>query len=244
MTDDSQGQVGTLNDALAAGFETADFEALKALYTEDAVLLPPRSRAIKGRQAIAAFWTGVRNRFSGMTFTTGEWKALGDAVARETGTYEMAGGEGGGTRGVGKFMMVWQKIDGAWQVESSIWSINPSLEARRPGQGAGAGAGAQGRGGQGGRQGSPGGGQRQGGQGGGYRQQGGGGQGGYGGGQRRGGIGGGAGVGGGGAGVIGAGRRGGQAQGGQREAGGGPGQNRRAQSLYDDNPGLYSNQDD
>lgn len=258
MTDGTQNQATTvLNEALATGFETADFESLKGLYAEDAVLLPPRSRLVKGRQAIATFWTGVRNRFAGMSFTTTEWKPLGGEVAREIGTYEMAAGEGGGAQSTGKFVTVWQQIEGVWLIESSIWSRNTDTPAVRGGQGAQRGVGQRGGQGGAGQRVGQGGGQV----GGGYRQagsqgyggQGGGGQGygqGGGGGRNRGGIGGGAGIGGGGgAGVIGAGRRsgpgGGQRPGGQRGGqGAGQGQNRREQSLYEDNPGLYSNRDD
>ncbi len=254
MTDDNQSQAITaLNEALAIGFETADFEALKALHTEDSVLLPPRNKPMRGRTAITGFWSGVRNRFAGMVFSTNEFKPLGEDLAREIGTFEMAAGEGGGTQSTGKYMIVWQNVDGAWTVESIIWSRNPEQpqQQRQAGQGAGQGAGrVQGagarQGGQGGgpmgyRQGggNQGGGNQGGGQGGGmqgsYRQAGYRGTG-LGGGGNRGGIGGGGGI-------AGAGRRGNPQQGGRQGQGGG-GQGGRAQNLYDDNPGLYSNRDD
>ena len=218
MTGDKQHDATTeLNEALAAGFAAGNFDALGPFYTEDATLLPPRGKVLEGRPAVSAFWAGVANRFNAVAFTTGALKDLGDAARRETGTYVM-GGEGQSAEG--KYVFVWQLVEGEWQIESAIWNRNGETGgARSQGQAQGQG---QGQRRQGGGQGA--------GQGGGYRR-GGGGQG-QGGGYRQGGgrpsfQGGGGGAGGR---RPGAGRRGGQGGG---QGGGG--------SLYDGNAGLYSN---
>ncbi len=258
MTGDQQHDVTTeFNEALAAAFAARNFEAVGPFYTEDARLMPPRGKFLDGRAAAAAFWLGVANRYSGMAFTTVDLKPLGDAVRRETGTYVMGSADGQATQG--KYVFVWQLVDGEWQIESSIWNRNAepaSGGGRRPGEGQGQ---RQGGGGQGGGQGGgPGGGQRRGGGGGGqggqggYRQGGGGQGGGYrqGGGRSSfqtggsglgggGGLGGGNGLGGGGAGGN---RRRGGGQGGPA-AGGGPGGSGGGDAgggAYDGNAGLYS----
>lgn len=258
MTGDQQHDVTTeFNEALAAAFAARNFEAVGPFYTEDARLMPPRGKFLDGRAAAAAFWLGVANRYSGMAFTTVDLKPLGDAVRRETGTYVMGSADGQATQG--KYVFVWQLVDGEWQIESSIWNRNAepaSGGGRRPGERQGQ---RQGGGGQGGQGGGPAGGQRRGGGGGGqggqggYRQGGGGGQGGgyrQGGGRPsfqtggsglggRGGLGGGNGLGGGGAGGN---RRRGGGQGGPA-AGGGPGGSGGGDAgggAYDGNAGLYS----
>ena len=259
MTGDQQHDVTTeFNEALAAAFAARNFEAVGPFYTEDARLMPPRGKFLDGRAAAAAFWLGVANRYSGMAFTTVDLKPLGDAVRRETGTYVMGSADGQATQG--KYVFVWQLVDGEWQIESSIWNRNAepaSGGGRRPGEGQGQ---RQGGGGQGGQGGGPGGGQRRGGGGGGggqggqggYRQGGGGQGGGYrqGGGRPSfqtggsglgggGGLGGGNGLGGGGAGGN---RRRGGGQGGPA-AGGGPGGSGGGDAgggAYDGNAGLYS----
>ena len=238
MTGDKQHDATTeFNEALAAGFAAGNFEALGPFYTEDASLLPPRGKFLDGRASAAAFWLGVANRFKSVVFTTMALKDLGDAARRETGTYAMGGADGQAVEG--KYVFVWQLVEGEWQIESAIWNRNgepggggrqgrgqgqqgqgQGQRRQEGGQGAGSGEGYR-RGGQGGR----GGGAGQGGAVGGYRQGGGrpsfqGGGGGAGGPRQGGGHGGGGGQGGGG-------------QGGGYGGGGG--------SLYDGNAGLYSN---
>jgi len=179
MTADQQHAATTeLNEALAAGFETGNLDEVGAFYTETSSLMPPRGKFIEGRGSIGAFWLGVRNRFSGIAFTTVNLKGFGDTVLRETGTYVMTANDEQSPSPQGKYVFVWELVDGEWQIESSIWNRNAetaSVGRRAGGQGL---PGGQGLGRQGGGQGA--GGYRQGGggrpsfQGGGGRRQGGG----------------------------------------------------------------------
>ncbi len=244
MTDDKQHDVTTeLNEALAAGFAAGDFEAVGAFYTEDTRLMPPRGKVLEGRGSVGGFWLGVANRFSAMTFTTGDLRTLADTVRRETGTYAMAPPEGqveGRPAIQGKYAFVWLLVDGEWQIESSIWNRSDAGGGRQQGQGQGRGQG----GGQGQRAGQ-GRGPAPGGQGGGYRRGPGGGQGaaGQGGEYRRaGGQGGAYRQGGGRPSFQGGGGAGGQRRGGgQGQAGGGYGGGGAAGGTYDGDGGLYSN---
>ena len=222
MTGDKQHDAtAELNEALTAGFAAGQFEALGPFYTEDASLLPPRGKILDGRAAAVNFWLGIANRFSAVAFTTVALKPLGDAARRETGTYTMSGQDRPTV--TGKYVFVWQLVDGEWQIESAIWNRNAEAGAgRRPGAGqgqnerrgaGGAGAGYQGGGGQG-----AGGGHRAGaGQGGGYRQRAGNAGGGY---------------------RSGGGRPSFQRAGGRRQ-GGGAGQGGGAQGHGDAGGGLY-----
>ncbi len=265
MTDANQNPATlAFNEALASAFESGDFQAVGKAFVEDGVVLPPRGRQIRGRDAIAMFWNGFGNRNAGISFATGETKAIGETMIRETGTVSLTPRNEGGQPASGKFLFLWLKDGDAWLLESAMWTRNNGEQAAQQGGrarqgGGGPGAYGQGGGGQRGyRQGGQGG-YRQGGNQGGNRQSGYQQQGGYG--RNRGGIGGQAGgVGGGGrAGVGGMGgqqRRGGQrGQGGQGQGGQGPGgqgaggqsaggQGRGAQNLYDQHLGLYSNRDD
>ena len=148
MTGDKQHDAtAEFNEALAAGFAATNFEALGPFYTEDAILLPPRGKILDGRAAAAAFWLGVAGRFTSVAFTTTTLKDLGGAARRETGTYVMGGADRPSVEG--KYVFVWQLVDGEWQIESAIWNRNGDTGAgRRQGQGPGQNARRQG-GGQG-----------------------------------------------------------------------------------------------
>ena len=185
MADNQHDATADFNEALKAAFDQGKYDELAVFYTADTVLLPPRGRMLEGRSLVSAFWRGVKTRFSGMVFTTTGLKALGDTAKRETGTYSTVASDGADGTLDGKYIFVWQLVDGDWQIESSIWNRSGSPgqgnEQGRRGQGDGQrrGSGQGGQLGQGQRRqgaGGQGGGYRQGAgdQGGGYRQGGGG----------------------------------------------------------------------
>ena len=180
MTGDNQHDATTeLNEALAASFAAGNFDGMGPFYTEDVRILPPRGKLLEGREAAVGFWRNVANRFDTIAYTTVDLKQLGDAARRETGTYAMRAPDDGQAV-QGKYIFVWQLVDGEWQIESGIWNRSGD-GAGRQGQGQGQGGRGAGQGGRGGgRGGQGGGGQRPGGQGpggqgggqggGGYRQ--------------------------------------------------------------------------
>jgi len=51
--------IQSLSDQFAKAFNTGDAAAVAALYTEDAIILPPGGEMMKGRSAIQAFWKGA-----------------------------------------------------------------------------------------------------------------------------------------------------------------------------------------
>jgi uncharacterized protein (TIGR02246 family) len=201
-----------LSQRVADNFNNGDFSALAEMFGEDAVLLPPGTAAVAGREDIRTFWRQSR-QFQSIAFDPGSVKPLGEYAARESGIMliGLRGNQQRPAREVrAKYLSLWQQVDGKWHLESCIWNIVREGQQRPVGaqgtgqdglRGGGGGGGrynqpnrgGQGGGGQGGR----GGGQGGGGQGGGGRfnrgGQGGGGQGGRGGGQGGGGQGGGGG---------------------------------------------------
>ena len=76
-----------LNDRFAQAFNAGDGAAVAALYTEDAVILPPGGEMMKGRNAIQTFWTGATKQLGDGKLTTVEVKPLGSEAAREIGTF-------------------------------------------------------------------------------------------------------------------------------------------------------------
>ncbi len=134
-----------LNDALASAFARSDFSKIADFYAAEAMLLPPRGKAVQGRDSITAFWLGFGNRFAGIVFTTADVRLIGEDVARETGTYATSGTGEQQAPGQGKYLFLWERVNGEWRIESSIWTRNPEA---RGGQGQG-GGGQGGRGGMG-----------------------------------------------------------------------------------------------
>jgi ketosteroid isomerase-like protein len=134
-----------LNKQFVEAFKTRDFAALAGMFTEDAVMLPPRRDMITGKRNIQSFWTQAR-RIRQVRFDSDSVATLGGDVIREIGTFRMLLERGGSRRGdeeaseddiaggadrttasreiVGKYVFLWRKIKGEWKLETSMWNRN------------------------------------------------------------------------------------------------------------------------
>ncbi len=143
-----------LNKQFVEAFKTRDFSAVANMFTEDAVMLPPRRNIITGKSKIQSFWTRSK-RLHELKFDTDSVTTLGNDIVREIGTLRMLvgqsrlgrGGEESGNassdqvdRGqpreiLGKYVFVWRKVGGDWRLETSIWNRNrPGTPSRRRGR--------------------------------------------------------------------------------------------------------------
>lgn len=119
-----------VDSAIIAG----DSEAYVALITDDAVLLPPNSPPVSGKEAIRAW-----NERMSAQFRIERYEPVDDEVivmdgwafrrARFTWTVSSAGG-GAPVTDSGKFMIIYQRQpDGSWKVARDIW--NSDIPARQ-----------------------------------------------------------------------------------------------------------------
>ena len=113
-----------LNDSWTAAFNKGDAAAVAALYTEDAYVLPPGSEIVKGRAAIEAFWRQAAQQMSDAKLTTVDVLPLGRSAAREIGTVTLKTKSQPPQEVVGKYVVVWRKINGQWVLITDIWNTN------------------------------------------------------------------------------------------------------------------------
>lgn len=99
-----------------------DWDALAALYTEKAVLMPPNQELAIGRSAI-------RNVFSPLTIRDFQLEAVeidgrGDlAFSRGTYSWTVSVGEGEPVPDHGKWLAIWrEQADGTWLLSQDIWN--------------------------------------------------------------------------------------------------------------------------
>jgi uncharacterized protein (TIGR02246 family) len=103
-------------------FNKGDFTGIGALYTKDAVALPPDSSLVKGRDAISTMWKDVADKVSEPVLTTTDVKRLSPKAAREIGTFKLK------TKGQnpqdlsGKYVVIWEKEQGSWKLSTDIWN--------------------------------------------------------------------------------------------------------------------------
>ncbi len=111
--------------AWANAYNSGDADAMGANYAEDAVLLPPNAPAATGRTAIQEFLAAdsAGSRAAGLTFNLpgdGPVQVSGD-LAYESGSFSVTDAAGA-TVATGKYIGVFNKIDGKWLLVRDTWN--------------------------------------------------------------------------------------------------------------------------
>lgn len=107
----------------AGRLKAQDADGTAAMYTEDAVLLPPDLPPVSGRAAIREFFARTNAGGSpGVELATVETLVLGDHAWRQ-GSFRLDG-PGDGEPVTGKFVELWKKVDGRWLIHRDIWNSN------------------------------------------------------------------------------------------------------------------------
>lgn len=110
--------------AWEAAWNAGDIAAVAALYTEDAVLLPPGSEPVEGRAAIQAYWQEVYDAMPGVKtdLETIEHEVF-DGVTIERGSYVNTDPDGAHLDH-GKFVAIWTNVDGEWRIARDIFNTS------------------------------------------------------------------------------------------------------------------------
>lgn len=107
-----------LEEAVAKG----DAAAIAAIYTANAIILPPDSPPIQGREAIQEYMKGLfAAGIDGLDVETVEVNRFDDiAIERANLTIK----SGGKVVDRGKSLVVWRLVDGQWLYVRDMWSMN------------------------------------------------------------------------------------------------------------------------
>ena len=122
-------EIEAVNEKFIAALNGGDAAGIAALYTEDAMLLPPNSEMLEGREAAQAFWQGgIDMGIKEGTLETEIVEAQGNA-AYEVGKYTLIIEPPGGPTitDKGKYLVVWKRQEGSWKLHADMW--NTSLPA-------------------------------------------------------------------------------------------------------------------
>ena len=122
-TDEVARVIRELDEAFVRNVAAGDIATMvDGFYAADAVLLPPGSPRVGGREAIVAFWTAmVGMGIANVTLETTEVSASGD-LAYGVGRYELSIG---GERKVGKYVVVYRRQeDGSYRAVVDSFSAD------------------------------------------------------------------------------------------------------------------------
>lgn len=101
------------------GYLTAQNDsAITALYTDDAVLLPPGQPRVSGHAAIRQFWAGLWALKATLALASVGVRVAGD-LAVEEGNWDFTAGE---MKDHGKYVVIWARTGGSWKAIQDIWN--------------------------------------------------------------------------------------------------------------------------
>ena len=108
-----------LLDHWEAAFNAGDYAAMAAVYTEDAIRMPPGEELIRGPAAIAE----RSNQFAGFKIELNSYSGLMDGdLGTSWGTYKLVGKiEGEPVTIEGRWMNAVKKTSDGWKIYRDIW---------------------------------------------------------------------------------------------------------------------------
>ncbi len=104
-----------------------DAHALARLYTEDAILLPPDSEPLQGRQAIQAHFQEILDATRDIQIGVADFSSS-STLAAASGRYwqEVAGAAGEVSRISGTYMTVLRRDGRSWRIRSQLFRPDPA----------------------------------------------------------------------------------------------------------------------
>lgn len=115
------------NRKFEAAFSRQDADALTDLYTANALLFPPGSEPVSGRDAIREFWAGLfASGVDGVDLTTREVQSMGD-LAYELGTATPR--TGSEVVDEVRYTVIWRKDGDTWKLHRDLWNSSKAPPA-------------------------------------------------------------------------------------------------------------------
>jgi len=125
----SKVELGQMNRDFAAALNAKDAKAAAALYTEDAVLIPPGEPVVRGREAIEEYWRGAIESGGVRDVSVETMDALSSgSLGYETGSFVLTanGPDGEAVVDRGRYVeLLRREPDGRWLSTHGIWNASP-----------------------------------------------------------------------------------------------------------------------
>jgi len=125
----SKVELGQMNRDFAAALNAKDAKAAAALYTEDAVLIPPGEALVRGREAIEQYWRGAIESGGVRDVSVETMDALSSgSLGYETGSFVLSanGPDGEAVVERGRYIeLLRREPDGRWLSTHGIWNTSP-----------------------------------------------------------------------------------------------------------------------
>ena len=129
---DESGRIRAGTTSWMQSFNSGNAGGVAALYSDDAVLMPPDKPSARGvvaiKEAITKEIAGMKK--GGLTLAQGTVDEIGVAgdMAWHSGTYVVKD-KAGKTVNAGKFLEAWEKKNGKWRIVRDIWNSDAASAA-------------------------------------------------------------------------------------------------------------------
>ena len=117
--------ISKTNETWLALIRDHDAAGVSKLYASDGAMMAPGAPIAQGQPALEKAWGGLMHMPGfGLTFKADKITvASGGDMALDRGTYQLSlAGPKGPTKDVGKYVVVWQNIEGQWKVAADIFN--------------------------------------------------------------------------------------------------------------------------
>jgi uncharacterized protein (TIGR02246 family) len=116
----SRSEITTVNRQFEEAARKGDLDRLAALYTPDAIALPPDGPMVKGRENIKQMWGTIAQQLGlkDVRLDTLDLEVVGE-TAYEVGEAALTLAN---ANAMVKFVVVWKRIDGQWRLHRDIWN--------------------------------------------------------------------------------------------------------------------------
>ena len=117
--------IAATNRAFEEAVRKGDVERLAQLYTKDAMALPPDAPIVRGRDAIKDLWAGVIRDMAlkDVKLQTLELEIAGEMACEVgEGRLTLEPPSSAPTTVVVKYIVVWKRESGRWQLHRDIWN--------------------------------------------------------------------------------------------------------------------------
>jgi len=123
---DAENAIRRANADFAANARSGNAQTLvNNFYAPDAVVMAPNMPALRGRDAILAFWTGfLASGAVDLALTSTNVTQPSSDLAIETGRYDLSlrPASGQAIKDAGKYMVLWKKSNGRWCAAEDIFN--------------------------------------------------------------------------------------------------------------------------
>jgi len=120
-------ELAALSDAWEAALNAGDVDSLVALYTEDALILPPNAKLASGQDAVRAEFRAMIDAGLRSNLERIDTRTAGD-IGYSIGTFTMETADGT-VVDRGKYTETWRLTDGEWRIASDMYSSDMPAEA-------------------------------------------------------------------------------------------------------------------